>query len=35
MELDFLANWATQLRKGLLELCVLAALRREGKGFVA
>ncbi len=29
MDADFLANWATQLRKGLLELCVLAALKRE------
>ena len=29
MDTDFLPNWATQLRKGLLELCVLAALRRE------
>ena len=29
MEPDFLANWSTQLRKGLLELCVLAALKRE------
>jgi PadR family transcriptional regulator PadR len=29
MEPDFLANWTTQLRKGLLELCVLACLRRE------
>lgn len=29
MDPDFLTNWATQLRKGLLELCVLAALRRE------
>lgn len=27
MDADFLANWTTQLRKGLLELCVLAALR--------
>ena len=29
MDPDFLANWTTQLRKGLLELCVLASLRRE------
>lgn len=29
MDPDFLANWATQLRKGLLELCVLASLRGE------
>ena len=29
MEPDFLSNWATQLRKGLLPLCVLAALRQE------
>jgi PadR family transcriptional regulator PadR len=27
MDPDFLANWTTQMRKGLLELCVLAALR--------
>lgn len=27
MDPDFLANWTTQVRKGLLELCVLAALR--------
>lgn len=27
MDADFLANWTTQMRKGLLELCVLAALR--------
>lgn len=27
MDPDFLANWTTQLRKGLLELCVLASLR--------
>ena len=29
MDSDFLANWSTQLRKGLLELCVLAAIQRE------
>lgn len=27
MDPDFLANWTTQVRKGLLDLCVLAALR--------
>jgi len=27
MDADFLVNWTTQMRKGLLELCVLAALR--------
>ena len=27
MDLDLLANWTTQLRKGLLELCVLSALK--------
>jgi PadR family transcriptional regulator PadR len=27
MESDFSANWTTQLRKGLLELCVLSILR--------
>jgi len=27
MDPDFLANWTTQMRKGLLELCVLAALK--------
>ncbi len=27
METDFAANWTTQLRKGLLELCVLNILR--------
>ncbi len=27
MDTDFLANWTTQMRKGLLELSVLAALR--------
>jgi PadR family transcriptional regulator, regulatory protein PadR len=26
MDPDFLANWTTQLRKGLLELCVLGVL---------
>jgi PadR family transcriptional regulator, regulatory protein PadR len=29
MDADFLANWSTQMRKGLLELAVLAALRGE------
>lgn len=29
MDPDFLANWTTQLRKGLLELCVLASLRHN------
>jgi PadR family transcriptional regulator PadR len=27
MDPDLLANWTTQLRKGLLELCVLSALK--------
>jgi PadR family transcriptional regulator PadR len=27
MDADFLANWTTQMRKGLLELCVLGALK--------
>ena len=27
MDPDLLANWTTQLRKGLLELCVLSSLR--------
>ena len=27
MDPDLLANWTTQMRKGLLELCVLASLR--------
>ena len=27
MDADFLANWTTQMRKGLLELCVLATLK--------
>jgi PadR family transcriptional regulator PadR len=27
MDVDFLANWTTQMRKGLLELCVLATLK--------
>jgi PadR family transcriptional regulator len=27
MDADFLTNWTTQMRKGLLELCVLATLR--------
>src|SRR3954465_7180795 len=27
MDAAFLANWTTQLRKGLLELCVLATLK--------
>ena len=26
---DFLANWTTQMRKGLLELCVLATLKGQ------
>ena len=29
MDPDLLGNWTTQLRKGLIELCVLAALRGE------
>src|SRR5262245_53549204 len=29
MEADVLANWTTQMRKGLLELCVLAALKGQ------
>jgi PadR family transcriptional regulator, regulatory protein PadR len=29
MDADFLANWTTQMRKGLLELCVLAVLRSD------
>ena len=28
MDADFLANWTTQMRKGLLELCVLELLSR-------
>ena len=27
MDPEFLANWTTQMRKGLLELCVLASLK--------
>jgi PadR family transcriptional regulator PadR len=27
MDAEFLVNWTTQMRKGLLELCVLATLR--------
>lgn len=27
MDAAFLANWTTQMRKGLLELCVLATLK--------
>ena len=27
MEPDLLGNWTTQVRKGLLELCILASLR--------
>jgi PadR family transcriptional regulator PadR len=27
MDADFLTNWITQMRKGLLELCVLATLK--------
>lgn len=26
---EFLANWTTQMRKGLLELCVLATLKGQ------
>ena len=29
MENDFTANWTTQLRKGLLELCVLNILKER------
>lgn len=29
MEDNFLNNWTTQIRKGLLELCILNALRQE------
>lgn len=29
MDADFLANWTTQMRKGLLELCVLVTLKGE------
>ena len=29
MDADFLANWTTQMRKGLLELCVLATLKHR------
>jgi len=29
MESDFTANWTTQLRKGLLELCVLNILKER------
>ena len=29
MDADFLANWTTQMRKGLLELCVLMVLRNR------
>jgi PadR family transcriptional regulator PadR len=29
MDPEFLANWTTQMRKGLLELSVLAALRGQ------
>jgi PadR family transcriptional regulator PadR len=29
MDADFLANWTTQMRKGLLELCVLMVLRHR------
>ena len=29
MDADFLANWTTQMRKGLLELCVLTVLRHR------
>jgi PadR family transcriptional regulator PadR len=29
MDADLLANWTTQMRKGLLELCVLATLKGD------
>ena len=29
MDADLLANWTTQMRKGLLELCVLMVLRNR------
>ncbi|AWM40983.1 lineage-specific thermal regulator protein [Gemmata obscuriglobus] len=29
MDAGFLANWTTQMRKGLLELCVLATLKGD------
>jgi PadR family transcriptional regulator PadR len=29
MDTAFFANWTTQLRKGILELCVLSAIRRQ------
>ncbi len=29
MESDFLGNWTTQMRKGLLELCVLVTLKGQ------
>jgi PadR family transcriptional regulator PadR len=29
MDADFLSNWTTQMRKGLLELCVLMVLRNR------
>ena len=29
MDTDLLANWTTQMRKGLLELCVLAVIKGE------
>jgi len=29
MSTDFFENWTTQLRKGLLELCILNAIRGE------
>ena len=29
MDTDFLGNWTTQMRKGLIELCVLATLKGE------
>src|SRR5690348_9889842 len=29
MDTAFFANWTTQLRKGILELCVLSAIRGQ------
>lgn len=29
MDAEFLENWATQIRKGLLDLCVLNAVARQ------
>ncbi|WP_052549238.1 MULTISPECIES: PadR family transcriptional regulator [Gemmata] len=31
MSAEFLANWTTQMRKGLLELCVLASLKGKDR----